>query len=161
MEGGALVLTGLTANGWHGWSLTYSQKPHNFRLEAVFQTGTCTGADLYGLVFRAPDGSSGYFYGVTCDGRINLHARNFEDGTDTEIVALTGASQVTAGSNQTNRLGVNISDGKIQLFANGAMVQEVNDETFKDAGYFGAFVAANETAGFTVGMDEISLWKLP
>jgi hypothetical protein len=161
MESGALVLTGLTANGWIGWSLTYSQKPQNFRLEAVFKTETCAGADLYGLVFRAPNSTSGYFYGVTCDGRINLHARNFDDGTDTEIVALTGASQVAAGSNQTNRLGVTVSGSKIQLFANGSLVQEVTDETFKDAGFFGAFVAANETTGFTVRMDEISLWKLP
>jgi hypothetical protein len=161
LDGGALVLTGITANGWLGWSLTYSQKPQNFRLEATFQTETCSGTDLYGLVFRAPDANSGYFYGVSCDGRINLHARNFTDGTDIEIVALTGANQVTAGSNQTNQLGVNVSGSKIQLFANGLMVQEVNDETFKDAGFFGAFIAANETTGFTVRMDEISLWKLP
>jgi hypothetical protein len=159
MENGALVLTGVNANGWLGWSLTYSQKPLNFRLEAVFQTGACAGADLYGLVFRAPNGDSGYFYGVTCDGRYNLYARNFADGTDTQIVALTGSNLIQAGANQTNRLGVQVNGNKIELLSNGEKVWEGEDSTFQDAGYFGAFVAANQTANFTVQMDEINLWK--
>ena len=67
-------------SGWMGWSLTFSQKPQNFYLDAVFTPQTCSGADVYGLVFRAPDTESGYFFGVTCDGRYNLRSRDFGDG---------------------------------------------------------------------------------
>ena len=43
---GAIVLTGKTANGWIGWTLTYSQNPANFYLESTFKTGDCADSDL-------------------------------------------------------------------------------------------------------------------
>jgi hypothetical protein len=157
---GSLVLTGLTANGWHGWSLTFTQQPVNFYLEAVFNPQDCSGADIYGLVFRAESVSSGYFFGVTCDGRYNLSARNFEDGSNTPLINLTSSQAIQTGGNVTNRLGVRAEGERIALYANGVLLQEVTDATFDD-GYIGAFVAANATPGFTVRMDEISLWNLP
>jgi hypothetical protein len=161
MENGALALTGLSANGWLGWSLTFSQPSQNFYLEATFSPQTCSGADLYGLVFRAPSAEAGYFFGVTCDGRYNLHARNFNDGTDKSLIQLTANGAILAGSNQVNRIGIRADGDKIGLYANGTLLQEVTDSTFTKEGSFGAQVAANDTAGFTVKMDEISLWKLP
>lgn len=160
LENGHLALTGLTADGWHGWSLTFSRQPTNFRIVAVMVPQSCSGSDLYGLVFRAPNASSGYFFGVTCDGRYNLHARNFEDGTDKILIELTQGSGIQQGSNVTNRLEVRAEGDRIGLYSNGSLLQEVIDSTFT-SGYFGAFVAANQTSGFTVWMDEISLWNLP
>jgi hypothetical protein len=159
-EGGHLALTGINADGWLGWSLTFSRKPANFRLEAVFTTQACSGTDIYGLMFRAPNANAGYFFGVTCDGRYSLHARNFEDDTDTTLVNLTTGAGILPGSNQTNRLRVRADGNKISLYANGNLLQEVTDSSFTE-GNFGAFVAANETAGFTVWMEEISLWNTP
>ncbi len=161
LENGALALTGLAANGWTGWSLTYSQPARNFYLEAVFIPQSCLAADMYGLVFRAPNADSGYFFGVTCDGRFNLHARDFQAGTDSALIQLTSNSAILAGSNQTNRLGVMANGNKIALYANGILLQEITDSAYDAQGSFGALVAANDTAGFTVKMDEISLWKLP
>jgi hypothetical protein len=159
-QDGRLILTGLTANGWHGWSLTFSQQPRNFILEAVMIPQACSGADLYGLVFRAPNANSGYFFGVTCDGRYNLHRRDFEDGTDEVLLQLTSSASIQPGSNATNRLGVKAEDDRIGLYANGTLLQEVSDSSYQE-GYFGPFVAAYETTGFTVWMDEIALWNLP
>jgi len=161
MTGGALELTGITANGWMGWSLTFSQKPQNFYLDALFTPQTCSGADVYGLVFRAPDTESGYFFGVTCDGRYNLRSRDFGDGTNVAVIELSQNAAIHSGSGQTNRLGVHAVGNKIGLYVNDTLLQEVTDSSYASAGNFGAFVAANNTANFMVKMEEISLWNLP
>jgi hypothetical protein len=161
MESGALVLSGLTSDGWLGWSLTYSHPAHNFYLEGVFSPQACSGADLYGLVFRAPGTDSGYFFGVTCDGRYNLHARDFTANTDTALINLVNNSAIQPGANQVNRLGVLTNGDKIRLYANGILLQEVTDSAFNSEGNFGALVTANDTTGFTVKLTEISLWKQP
>ncbi|RPJ50868.1 MAG: hypothetical protein EHM21_04045 [Chloroflexi bacterium] len=161
MENGALLLTGLTPDGWLGWSLTYSHPAWNFYLEGVLNPQACAGTDMYGLVFRAPDADSGYFYGVTCDGRYNLHARDFAANTDTILINLTSNSAILPGANQVNRLGVLANGEKISLYANGLLLQEITDNTFNSEGDFGALVAANETPGFTVKLTDISLWDLP
>lgn len=159
-ENGRLVLTGINANGWLGWSLTFSRKPANFRLEATFIPQACSGSDLYGLIFRAPNANAGYFYGVTCDGRYNLHVRDFENDTNTVLLNLTSGTGILTGANATNRLAVKAEGSKISLYANGTLLQEITDSTYSEGNY-GAFVAANETPGFSVWMDEIALWNLP
>ncbi len=161
LENGALVLTGQNANGWLGWSLTFSHPAQNFYMEAVFNTQTCSGADTYGLVFRAPNENAGYFYNVTCDGKYSLHARDFSKDNDSPTVDLTSNSAIHPGSNQTNRLGVMANGDKIDLYANGILMHEITDSSYTAEGDFGALIAANATAGFTVRMEEISLWKLP
>lgn len=159
-ENGRLILTGVNANGWLGWSLTFSHKPTDFRIEAQFIPQTCSGADQYGILFRAPDTNSGYFYGITCDGRYYLHARNFNNNSDIVIINLTTSTAIQSGANATNRIGVKVVGNQIGLYANDALLQEVTDATYSD-GNFGVFVAADETPGFSVWMEEISLWEIP
>jgi hypothetical protein len=161
IDNGALALTGINADGWLGWSLTFSKPALNFYLEAAFIPQACSGADMYGLVFRSTTTESGYFFGVTCDGRYNLHARNFTDGTDIILAELTASSAIQTGSNNPNRLGVMATGDKIALYANGTLLEEFTDTRYQKTGNFGALVAANETAGFTAKMDEIALWVLP
>jgi hypothetical protein len=112
-------------------------------------------------VFRSPRADAGYFFGVTCDGRYDLHTRDFTANTDNTLIDLVANGAIHPGSDQANRLGVLANGEKISLYANGILLQEITDSTYPDPGNFGAIVAANDTAGFTVKMDEISLWKLP
>lgn len=157
-EDGALALTGRNANGWLGWSLTYAQNPSDFYLEATFRTRTCAGSDLYGIVFRASKENAGYFFGVTCDGRYNLTYRDLNNDIQNELISMKAASAIQAGSDQINRLGVFAQGDKISLYINGSLIDEVTDST-RSSGYFGAFVAANQTAGFRADLDQIKLWK--
>ena len=155
---GALVLTSLQPVGWHSWSMYYNTL-QNFYLEATLHTGACSGADRYGLVFRAPDNSHGYFFGLSCDGKYNLSSY---DGTNfTTIVDYTKSTAILSGSNQTNRLGVMARGSEIDLYVNGVSIQQVNDSTYATSGVFGVFIASQATANFTYEMDEIDYWVLP
>lgn len=161
-ENGALVLTGVFANGWRGWSLTFSRQPQDFYLDATFKTQSCSGSDQYGLMFRAPNTSAGYFYGITCNGQYFFEANDFNDnGFQSGLVDLTPSQYILAGSNQINRLGVMAKADQLSLYINGSLIQEISDTNFKEKGYFGAFISAYETANLIIQMDEISLWNLP
>jgi hypothetical protein len=159
VENGKLVMTGLKANGWHSWRLT-SPKVQDFYLEGTTHTTNCSGTDIYGLVVRAPDFDSGrgYYFGVTCDGRFNF-GKWQEQGIN-DIVSLTQNSAILAGPDQTNRLGIMARGDHISLYANGKLIQELDDTAFETAGYFGVWLAANKTAGFNVEVDELDFWKL-
>lgn len=159
VENNALVMTGLQSNGWHSWRLT-SPKVQDFYLEATTRTQTCSGNDLYGLVVRAPDFESGqgYYYGISCDGQYNFG--KWQDQGLSDIAGLTQSDAILSGSNQTNVIGIKTDGSKISLYANGKLLREVDDSTFGDAGYFGVWIAANQTDGFTVQIQQMALWKL-
>lgn len=155
---GSLRLVGKSNIGWHGWSLTYAQNLANFYLEGTFITGTCSGADLYGLVFRASKENAGYFFGVTCDGQYGLRARDFNNNIDTQLIALKSNAAILTGSGQVNRLGIKAEGNKIALYANGALLEEITNDTFA-AGYFGPFIASF-SSGFSFDLDRIAVWRL-
>jgi hypothetical protein len=158
VKNNALILTSYGVNGWHGWRLSYLN-PLDFYLEAEIRTTECASSDLYGLMFRATDSQSGYWYGVTCDGRFNLRSgdvNNFED-----IAAFKKSDAILAGSNQTNRLGVWVKGSKISLYANGKLIGEFNDTAFPDSGKFGLFIARQKTATFVIQCTQIAYWNVP
>jgi hypothetical protein len=157
VSGGAVVMTSKTAIGWHGWTLTYAQPAADFYLQGLFKVEGCGGSDLYGLVFRADKENAGYFFGVTCDGKYNLYARDFNNNVMTKITDFTPNSAILTGSGQLNRLGVLTNADKISLYVNGTLLEEISDGTYSK-GYFGPFIAG-QTENFTSSMEEISLWK--
>ena len=152
----SLVLTSANANGWLGWRLSYLT-PRNFYLEATIQTKVCSGNDQYGLIFRAPDKSSGYWMGVTCDGQYFLLSG--DGGALTELIKAKPSDAIHAGSNQTNRLGVMIKDSSITLYANGKLLDQVTDTTYPNAGTFGLFIAGQKTLNFSFACTEIDYWE--
>jgi hypothetical protein len=158
VKNNALVLTSSGTAGWHGWRLSYLT-PLDFYLEATIQTKDCSSSDLYGLMFRAPDNQTGYWYGVTCDGRFNLRSGDINDFTD--ITGYTKSDAILAGSNQTNRFGVWIKGSKISLYANGKLLGDYTDTTYPDSGKFGLFIARQKTATFVIQCTQIAYWNVP
>ncbi len=156
LTNGFLNLTSINTGAWYGWSMS-SPKPRNFYLEATFITQTCAELDRYGLVFRAPNYDTGYFFGVTCDGRYSLRA--YEQKS--EIIPFKEESAILKGANQTNRLGVMAIDDRLELYVNGKLVDEITNSTYTSDGLFGVFIAATNTPGFTVQVDEIAYWLRP
>ena len=91
-----LVLTAVRSDSWYGWSLSYI-KGTNFYLEGTFKVGDCSGMDNYGLVFRAPDYSNGYFFGISCDGQYSLRQWVSTDFSETNAIAWTTSPDILSG----------------------------------------------------------------
>ncbi len=160
VSGGSLFMQSKASQGFRIWRLTYP-RPQNMYIEATFDTQNCSGSDLYGLVFRAKDYSSGqgYYLGFTCDGRYGLS--RWDGSGVTSVFGLAQSDAINAGSNQANRIGV-IADGDtFRVYANGKFIQEIKDSGIGSEGHIGVYLAGNETAGFTIEMTEIAYWNLP
>jgi hypothetical protein len=161
---GQLRLTGLTTTD--GWRLAASEQLANFYLEATISTGTCSGTDRYGLMYRVPvarEANKGYLLGVSCDGKYSLRewdATLGSKGTMTTHINWTASSAIQAGSNKLNKVGIMAVGDRMIIYINGVMINEVKDSTF-DLGSFGLFVGARETTNFTISVDEVSYWKNP
>lgn len=160
VSAGSMLMQSKATQGFRIWRLTYP-RPQNMYLEATFKTQACSGADLYGLVFRAKDYSSGqgYYLGFTCDGRYGLS--RWDSSGVTSVFGLTQSDAINAGSNQSNRIGVIANGDTFRVYANGKFIQEIKDSGISAEGHVGVYLAAQETAGFTVELAEIAYWNLP
>ncbi len=147
MDGGFLKMQALQAAGWHSWRLG-GEKFQNGYIEATLKTGNCSGNDMYGIVLRAPDYDSGrgYYLGLTCDGQYNLSV--WTSSSLEDLLSWTSSDSIHAGSNQTNRLGAWVEGNQWKLYINGFLLQEINDSSILNDGYFGYFIAANQTVDF-------------
>ncbi len=161
ISNGKMVLTSQTTSGGKGWRMT-DRGLSDYYLEGTFITGACSGSDQYGIVFRAPDYSSGngYYYSVTCGGQYSLMIWD-TDNTKANIIGWTSSDAIITGSNQTNKLGVWVKGSTIKLFVNGKQLQEISFATYSAATKLGTFVAGKETLYFQIGLDQIRLWALP
>ncbi len=159
MTDGALVMHNSSTSGWRGWRLR-PPKIQDFYLQATYQTQSCAGSDIYGIVFRAPDYESGngYYYSLTCDGRYSLSRMN-----DNGSAVLTNGSALPAansGAGQTNRIGVLAKGKQLTLYVNGISIAEVEDDSLTGAGFFGPFISG-QSGNLTVNLDEVDYWSVP
>lgn len=152
-----LVLTSYGAEGWMGWRTTFA-KSGNTYIEGNFSTGSCSGGDQYGLIFRSNEDTGGDFFAITCDGRYSL--THFDGSQFSSVVNLTEAPAIHAGANQTNRLGVWLEGNKVRLYVNGSLLTETSDDQLSGSGNFGAFIAGLKTANFSVHLAEFDYWEL-
>ena len=145
---------------WSGaeWLLTYPMGK-NFYLEVMAQTPLhCEGTDRYGLVFRAPDTKSGYFFTVACDGTFRFYV--WDGNHRKDLIKWRSEPAINAGPSQVNRLGVKAEGEVMALFINGYPVGEVEDDTYLNAGRFGFVIASAKTPNFIVAFDELYYWNI-
>lgn len=155
---GKLEVKSLNSDGWRGWRMM-SRKIKDFYLQATIQTLTCSGSDLYGLVFRATDNFKGYWLSITCDGHYSLDVGDINKFDP--VIPSKSSTLIKSGSNQENRFGIMAQGNKISFYANGKLVEEVTNDAMGSAGNFGYFIAGEKTAGFTIQSTEIAYWVLP
>ena len=155
-----LVMTAFNPDKYNGWMLTWPVI-RDFYLEETAKTTECSGLDQYGLMFRATKtnkGYIGYLFGISCDGKYSLRRWNGEKYIP--LVDWTSNEHIQAGANQTNRVGIKADGTKISMYANGNLLQEINDETHRE-GRFGVFVGSANTPNVKVLVDEIAYWDIP
>jgi hypothetical protein len=127
-------------------------------MEGVINIPNCSSDDRYGLVFRSPDNVQGYFFGLNCNGQYSLNLNN--GSKFVTIIPWTSNGNIHTGSNAQNILGVKAIGRDITLSVNGQELQTIAHTDYT-RGTFGAFIAAVNTPGFTIKMDQISYWTLP
>jgi hypothetical protein len=157
---GGIVASSASLNDGLRWYLYFEKKPKNLYIEAKFDISNCNGNDQYGIAFRAPNLQDGlaYFYAVTCSGSYNL--RKWDSSGLSTLLENTAGNSIISGSNKTNVLGVWAKDNRIRLYANGQFLQEISDSSLLTDGFFGLFINAKETPGFTIKLDNISYWLI-
>lgn len=160
IQNGKMVLTSLTATGWKGWRLT-DRGLANYYLEGTFIIPSCAGGDLYGLVFRSPDYSSGfgYYLGLTCDGKYSL--QRWDSGGLATLISSTASPLIKSGSGQTNRLGIHAKGAALEIFINGESAQTITDGSYLNATIIGVFIAGKDSLNFSAQLDEIKMWSIP
>jgi hypothetical protein len=156
---GSLFIANSSTVGWRGWRVR-PPALQNAYIEGTFTAHSCSGADQYGLVVRAPDyvSGEGYYFALTCDGRFNL--TRWTDAGTSVVVNNTQSSAIRAGSGEVNRVGVMMRGSNLRLYVNGVVVQEVNDDAISEGGYYGPHISG-VSGTMVVSLDEISYWNLP
>jgi hypothetical protein len=158
IKDGKLVMKAFNPDQFDGWAITWP-KTTNFYVELTAAPQTCSGLDHYGLMLRTKiDGSVGYLFGFSCDGRYSF--RKWDGVKYTKYIDWTKNSAIQKGSMVTNRLGVKAEGDHFILYANGIKINDLHDSTY-NLGYFGVFLGAAQTTNFTVEVSEIDYWELP
>lgn len=157
-EDGELRMKAISTGEPEEWGLSSKPAMSDYFLQVKFKTGdTCDGLDRYGVLVRAPDPSMGYVFEFSCDGRYRLY---IWDGENYEALQEWKASAfITAGSDQSNVLGIWMQGETFKLYANGKLLAELETDKF-DEGRFGLVIGASQTDGFEAYVDEVSYWLL-
>jgi hypothetical protein len=160
IENGAMYMSSSSDSGWRGWRLS-SRKPKDFYMETSFITMECVGPDVYGLVVRALNYTSGYgyYYGLTCNGEYTFS--RWDGSGTTTIVEPTKDDVIKFGANQVNLMGILAQGNTFKLYANGKFLKEVTDYGFAAGGYIGVYVAGYGAQYFSVALDNIAYWDTP
>jgi len=155
---GAMQLTALKPAD--GWRMSTAESLTDFYLEITVNTGTCTGKDRYGVIFRVPakeNPDQGYLVDFTCDGKYGLRKWDGPENTMEALTLWKANAAIKSGANQTNRLGVLVNGTKITIYANGVKLTEVTDIGYK-SGFFGVSAAAIDSRKYTVNIDRVDYW---
>ncbi len=158
IEDGKYVMTGKWAS--YCWETTWPRVQDFYLDVLVTTTESCPSNAQFGLFFRAPDTTSGYVFGISCEGRFGM---GYWDGDSGGVLNKPAVSDViNAGPNQTNRLGVLAVGSSYQLYINGELVGEVEDDTFTQEALIGLVVRAGDgRVPVTVHFDDLAYWNLP
>jgi hypothetical protein len=160
---GKLSMQSSQVGKFHWW-LNY-RLIDNAYLEAIYETGNCSGNDEYGLVFRAPDyfNGVGYYFTLTCDGKFDLREKTEPNSLIQENqlrFGMQSSDLINSGPNQKNTLGVWMNGETIRLYINKQFLGEITDAELTASGHFGPFIYARKTPGFKISLDEISYWTI-
>jgi hypothetical protein len=144
---------------WFSWPVL-----DDFFLEMDVTTGNCSGRDAYGVILRGPlrgtGNTWGYIVSFSCDG--SLLVRRVDDAdpyTVVDLIPWTANTNIKAGSQKTNTLGIEANGDTLTIYANNFQIATIVDTRYAD-GRYGVFVSAAQTASFTYEVDEIRYWDL-
>ena len=144
------------------WWFTWPEADDQY-IEIEVETSSCIEKQAYGLVLRGPQGNGsaqGYVVLFSCDGNYSLaRLDNVNPYTYVELIPWTEASQINAGSEQSNTLGVHLEGDLITIYANNFEVAEYEDDRF-GSGRFGLFTNGGTPGSFLWHIETLRWWDL-
>lgn len=155
VSSGNLVMIGLTPTS--GWRLT-KQTVRNGYIELTGKMVECAGTDSFGLMYRVPNlvtATSGYLFGITCDGKVSL--RKWDGEKMYSLIAWKSSDAIHTGSNQTNKLGIELDGSQMSIYVNDTLIGTARDSDYTQGGV-GVFISAKETDNLTALFDDLSIW---
>jgi Tol biopolymer transport system component len=143
----------ITTSNLVAWGLA-NRKVGDFRLQVDAAQEEGPNNNGYGVLFRFQDRDNFYRFDISGDGFFLLS--RFYDGEWVTLVPWTASSAVNVGQ-ATNRLAVEAVGSQIRVYANDALLAEVEDDTL-DEGNFGFFASTFSEPNLTISFDDIKLW---
>jgi hypothetical protein len=158
LKKGHLIMKAFSAGKRDEWGLATRPPLDDFFMEATFTTGDdCEGRDRYGLLVRATPPNSGYIFSFACDGYYRFYRWDGENYF--ALQEWKEDANINAGPNQINRMGILAEGDSFELYANGKLLGEYEDDTF-DYGKFGVLIGAGETSNLIIYVEDIAYWLL-
>ncbi len=157
---GNLVAEDRLADGFFWWSTTVPDiEAGNVYVEITAQPGECAEKDSYGLALRVDsiNRNSGYALEFSCDGAYRMR-KLFAGRVDT-LIEWTDSNEINDGPNSSNQMGLLADGTRIALYANGELLETIEDPTFY-SGNYALYSNAETTPGFTVAFDDFMLWYI-
>jgi hypothetical protein len=142
------------------WSTTKDElDTGNLYAEITVEMGDCSGKDGYGFAVRVSGEmrNSGYTLEFTCDGSYRI--RKLIVGSVATLIDWTSSEIIQRGPNSVNRMGFLADGNQLYVFANGEVLDQVEDGDLT-SGNFGLYANAADKPGLTVYFDDFSLWYL-
>ncbi len=158
LKKGHLIMKAFSAGKRDEWGLATHSALDDFFMEATFTTGEeCEGRDRYGLLIRSTSANSGYVFSFACDGYFRFY--RWDGANYYALQEWKQDSNILAGPNQINRMGILAEGASFKLYANGKLIGEYEDDTF-DYGKFGLVIGSGETSNLIVYVEDIAYWLL-
>jgi uncharacterized protein YraI len=158
ITGGQFVMAANGVPGTYCWTISWPQIQDFYIETTAVMPDICTAGDQFGLLFRSPDSSSGYLFGLNCAGEYSL--KLVSGGSVTDLVAPTASEYILTNGGEINRLGVAAYGGDYQLYANGKYLNSASDYTYVVSGDLGYYVNAATATPFISRYEELKVWTL-
>ena len=157
-DDGKLKATDYLADTFLWWSTTIADiETANLYVEVTSEIAECSGKDAYGMAVRVEPSqrSAGYMLEFSCDGAFRL--RKLFGGALITLLDWTPSGSIRSGSGATNVMGLLADGTTLTAFANGDVLDQVEDSSFI-SGNYGLYANASNTPGLTVTFDDFQLW---
>ncbi len=158
ITGGQFVMAANGVPGAYCWTTSWPQIQDFYIETTAVMPDLCTAGDQFGLLFRSPDFSSGYLFGMNCAGEYSL--KLVSGGSVTDLVAPTASEYILTNAGEINRLGVAAYGGDYHLYANGKYLTSASDYTYVVSGDMGYYVNAATATPFISRYDDLKVWAL-
>jgi uncharacterized protein YraI len=158
VTGGQFVMAANGLPGVYCWTTSWPQIQDFYIETTAIMPEVCTPGDQFGLLFRSPDSSSGYLFGLNCAGEYSL--KRMTAGSSTDLVSPASSEYILPNGGEINRLGVVAYGGSFHLYANGKYLDSATDNTYVLPGALGYFINAATATPFVSRYEDLKVWTL-